>query len=152
MSKKTVRRPSSPGTIPSAIQTPGPIVRAAMSKRSARTKCARDNRSHRTDGVQLWAIKSKPPRTAARNQDQTAGRGGRLGLSSLATMLQKRARGIRALFVSSRSLVWSAKYQTGTFAAPQGLCTMAAMVRPRKLNSDSKRPCALVFAPSRGTP
>ena len=56
MPKKTARRPPSPERISSAIQTPGLIAKAEMPKRSARTKCALDNRSHRTDSVQLrWS-------------------------------------------------------------------------------------------------
>ena len=46
----------------------------------------------------------------------------------------------------------SGRKADGSLAAPQGLWRMAAMVRPRKLNTGSKRPCALVFAPCGGTP
>ena len=55
MPKKTARRPPSPERISSAIQTPGLIAKAEMPKRSARTKCALDNRSHRTDSILLRA-------------------------------------------------------------------------------------------------
>jgi hypothetical protein len=55
MPKKPVRRPSSPGIIPSAVQTPGLIAKAATPKHPARTQCAPDNRSRRTDSILLRA-------------------------------------------------------------------------------------------------
>jgi hypothetical protein len=45
MSKKTVRRPASPGNNSSVIQTPGLIAKAGKPQRSARAKCVLDNRS-----------------------------------------------------------------------------------------------------------
>ena len=64
MPKKTARHQPVPRKITRAKQNTGLIAKAETPKRSARTKCVLDNRSHRTDSVQLQAINSKRPRTA----------------------------------------------------------------------------------------
>ncbi len=57
MPKKTARRPVSPGDTSFANRSRGLIAKAGKSPRSARTKCALDNLSHRTDSVKLQRIK-----------------------------------------------------------------------------------------------
>jgi len=59
MPKKTARHRPVLWKIARAKQNTGLIAKAETPKRSARTKCVLDNRSHRTDSVQLQ-IKSTP--------------------------------------------------------------------------------------------